>query len=289
MSTLTVTPDVPLAWSRLDIERRVGFRGARFTRVNSFLACLIGTVLTILFYAALIPMSGTMLDPLHDSFIERGICPYFTAWLSFWSLAILFLKWRKLALQRKALRYQVVPSSHDFVLSSANVDIVTDTLFSIVDDPKNFILFNRIMIALSNLRNLGRVADVDEILRSQGEQDESTLQTSYSVLQAFIWAIPVLGFIGTVLGLSQAIGAFGAVLGGATDVSELAGALRGVTAGLSTAFETTLQALVAALIIQLLLTLLRKSEEEFLDACAEYCVRNVVGKLRIMPFEREAE
>ena len=289
MSTYTVTPDVPLAWSRLDIERRVGFRGARFTRVSNFLACLIGTILTVLFYGALIPMNGTVLDPLYDSFIKRGICPYFTVWLSFWSLAILFLKWRKLALQRKALRYLVVPPGHDFVLSSANVDVVTDKIFSTVDDPKNFILFNRIMIALSNLRNMGRVTDVDEILRSQAEQDESGMQTSYAVVQAFIWAIPVLGFIGTVLGLSQAIGAFGAVLGGATDVGELAGALRRVTAGLSTAFETTLQALVAALIIQLLLTLLRKSEEEFLDACAEYCVRNVVGKLRIMPFERSAE
>jgi biopolymer transport protein ExbB/TolQ len=139
------------------------------------------------------------------------------------------------------------------------------------------------------LRNLGQVTDVDEILRSQAEQDESTMQTSYSLLQAFIWAIPVLGFIGTVLGLSEAIGAFGEVLGGASDVSQLASALRGVTAGLSTAFETTLQALVAALFIQLILTLLRKSEEEFLDSCAEYCTRNVVGKLRVMPFEHATD
>jgi biopolymer transport protein ExbB/TolQ len=288
MGAASNTTDVPLAWSRFDIEQRLGFRGGRFTRVNNILSCIIGSLLSVLFYLALIPLRDTSLAPLATSFIERGICPYFTAWFSFWSLAILFIKWRKLKLQRRALEYQVVPAAHDFVLSAANVEIVTDQIYATVDDPRHFVLFNRIMIALSNLRNLGRVTDVDEILRSQAEQDEAAVMTSYSLLQAFVWAIPVLGFIGTVIGLSQAIGQFGSVLGGASDVSELATALRGVTGGLSTAFETTLQALVAALIIQLVLVVLKTSEEEFLDECAEYCVRNVVGRLRVMPFEYDA-
>jgi hypothetical protein len=62
-----------------------------------------------------------------------------------------------------------------------------------------------------------------------------------------------------------------------------------VTAGLATAFETTLVALVAALFIQLALTGLKKSEEEFLDECGEYCLRHVVGRLRILPFDTERE
>jgi hypothetical protein len=115
------------------------------------------------------------------------------------------------------------------------------------------------------------------------------METSYSVVQGFVWAIPVLGFIGTVIGLSEAIGGFGAVLSGAQEISELATALRSVTAGLSKAFETTLEALVAALCIQLWLVFLKKSEEEFLDACAEYCTRQIVSKLRIQPFQQEGD
>ena len=71
----------------------------------------------------------------------------------------------------------------------------------------------------------------------------------------------------------------------AEDLTQIKSSLQGVTGGLATAFETTLQALVAALIIQLLLTFLKKSEEEFLDACSEYGVRNVVNRLRIMPYQ----
>ena len=109
-----------------------------------------------------------------------------------------------------------------------------------VDDPRQFVVFHRITTALSNLRNLGRVTDVGDILRSQAETDESAMETSYSLLQGFVWAIPVLGFIGTVEGLSVAIGGFGGVLASSSDFEQIKVALRGVTGGLSTAFETTL-------------------------------------------------
>ena len=64
-------------------------------------------------------------------------------------------------------------------------------------------------------------------------------------------------------------------------MSQISSALKGVTAGLATAFDTTLVALVAALIVQLLMTVMRKNEEEFLDAAMEFGLRNVVGRLRI--------
>ena len=64
-------------------------------------------------------------------------------------------------------------------------------------------------------------------------------------------------------------------------MSQISTALRGVTGGLATAFDTTLVALVAALVIQLLMTVMRKNEEEFLDAAMEYGLKNVVGRLRI--------
>jgi len=274
--------DVPLSWARRDPEQRLGFRGGRYTRVNNLLSFLMGALATVLFYVALIPLEGAHFAAM---FTERGPTPYCILLLTFWSLAILWLKSRKLAFQRRALKYQIVPESHEFVLSSATVEDVLHNMYALVDDPRHFVLFNRIAIALSNLRNLGRVSDVDDILRSQASHEESAMETSYSVLQGFVWAIPVLGFIGTVLGLSEAIGGFGNVLGAATDISELSSALRVVTAGLNTAFETTLVALVAALAIHMMLTFLKKSEEEFMDACSDYGVRHVVGRLRVMPFE----
>ncbi len=282
-------PDL-LAWERDDVEQRWGFPGGRFTRVNLLFTGLIGLALTLAFYSALLAClhyNVPMLDRIAVSFTQRGPIPYPTTFFAFWSVAILLIKWRKLAYQRRSLSRQVVPGDHDFVLSPASVDQVVDGIHETVDDSRHFVLFNRIMVALSNLRNLGVVGDVDDILRSQAENDESGLETSYAMIGAFVWAIPVLGFIGTVQGLSDAIGQFGTVLQATGELSEIKHALQQVTAGLATAFETTFQALVFALFIQLALVYLKASEEDFLDACGDYCLKQIVNRLRMMPFQAE--
>ncbi len=274
-----------LDWSASDVENRLGFTGGKHTRVNNALAFLLALGATIAIYATLLRLHGTWIA---DILTLRGPTPYAIVFLTCWAVFILVLKGQKLQLQRRALQCAILPEEHDFVLSATTVDQLMDNIYARVDDPRHFVLFNRIAMALSNLRNLGRVGDVDDILRSQAAQDESAMETSYALVRGFVWAIPVLGFVGTVLGLSQAIGGFGGVLAATDDVGKLAPALGQVTGGLSTAFDTTLEALVAALCIQLAMTFLKKSEEEFLDDCSEYCNRNVVSRLKIMPFEESA-
>ena len=284
-SQLSNSSDV-LSWARLDIEQRLMFSGNRFTRVNTALSFLLAVLLTLGFHGLLLLMPGSL---LHGKFIGKGPLPTSIVFLSAWCLAILFLKWRKLALQMRCLKLKVIPEDVDFVLSPTTVDRVFDRMLELVDDPKQFMLFNRISIALSNLRNIGRVSDVDEILRSQAESDEAVSESSYVLLNGFLWAVPILGFIGTVLGLSIAIGEFGSVMSASGDSAALLPALKNVTGGLGVAFDTTLEALVAALAIQMMVTFLRKSEQEFLDSCTEYCTRNVVTKLKLLPFQESAQ
>jgi hypothetical protein len=280
-STELVKPSAPvLDWSRQDIEQRMFFPGGRYTRVNNVLTGLIAGILTALFFGLL--QSSALCDStVADVFINRGPTQFAVVFLFFWSLAILTIKWLKLRFQWRSLDVRVIPNEPGFTLSTATVGRVLDHIHDCVDDPRHFVLFNRIVVALANLRNLGHVGDVDDILRSQASQDESAMETSYALVEGFIWAIPVLGFIGTVLGLSQAIGQFTGVLGEAGEISQITTALKGVTSGLATAFDTTLVALVAALWIQLQMTVLKKNEEEFLDAAMEFGIRNVVGRLRL--------
>src|SRR5687767_8960872 len=132
-------PEVALPWARKDIEQRFGFRGGRYTQVNTLFTCLLALAGTILFYVALIPLWDT---PIGQSF-TRGIeernlgaagIPMATAFFSMWAIMILLVKWRKLVYQSKALQYQVVPTDPTFVLSSANVDLVMQNMYQTVDD-----------------------------------------------------------------------------------------------------------------------------------------------------------
>lgn len=272
--------NVALNWRKRDIEQRLFFPGGRYTRVNNLLSGLIGLLLTAIFYVV---VGGTDLSRTFfgQIFLDRGQTQYLVVFLTSWSLAILGLKYLKLRLQRKSLDLPLIPDELGFTVSTTSAEQVLKTIQEQVDDPRHFMLTNRVVMALSNLRNLGRVGDVDEILRSQAAQDESAMETSYAMVQGFVWAIPVLGFIGTVLGLSTAIGGFSSVLKSAEDVTQISDSLQGVTAGLATAFDTTLIALIAALIIQLLMVVVKKAEEEFLDEALEYGIQKIVGRLRL--------
>lgn len=270
--------EFPLSWERHDIEQKIGLGGGRYTTVGMPLTFLMALITTIAFYAILfsVPPNGFV-----DMFTQRGITPYPTVFLGFWTVFILMIKQKKVRHQRTTLKYSIIPSSRDFVLTPLTVDAVLKNIHELAENPQDFVLYHRIMLTLSNLRNIGKVSDVDNLLRSQAEQDENSMETSYTMLNGFLWAIPILGFIGTVLGLSSAIGNFGNVLTTDADLSQLIPTLKQVTGGLSTAFETTLIALVIALFLQLYATSVKKTEEEFLDECSEYCSVNIVSRLRM--------
>lgn len=207
--------------------------------------------------------------------------PYSIVFLTAWSLLILLFKALKLRAQKRALDVRIVPDDPMFTLSPHNVEHVLEGMFERVDRPRDFVLFNRIHLALSNLRNMKRVGDVGEVLESQANTDEAITESGYTIVRGLVWAVPVLGFIGTVIGLSVAIGEFGGVLSGSDSMETLRPALQRVTGGLGVAFETTLQGLLGALVVHLLLTFVRRAEEGFLDDCKEYCQRHIVSRLRL--------
>lgn len=272
-----------LNWSKSDIEQRFAFSGGRFTSVNGFFTFSVAALVSIAFYGLLIlaVRNWPQTAFFTDMFLQRGPVPYFTVVFFFWALTIIVVKNFKLGLQKAALSLKPVPVDPDFVLNRETARDVLLKLRSEVDDTKHFVISNRVDRALSNLQNIGRISDVSSILSTQAEYDEDQLASSYTLVNGFLWAIPVFGFVGTVLGLSQAIGAFGATLRSAQDIGTLKTSLQSVTAGLSVAFETTLVALVGALIIQLLLSWVQGKEAKFLDECNDYCHANIVSKLRL--------
>ena len=279
-----VVEEFRLNWSKRDIEQRLGFRGGRFTSVNKGLSLLIGFLVTVLFYSILIFGLQKIPDArwFTAMFLERGAAPYPTMLLFFWAMAILFIKSRKLKLQEEALTLSAVPQQPDFLLNRESARAVLSRVHSLVDNASNFVLLNRIERALSNLQNIGQVGDVAMILRNQADYDEEQIASSYSLVHSFLWAIPVLGFIGTVIGLRAAIGALGVTLRAGGDINSIREGLQAVTAGLSTKFETTLVALICAVIVQLLLSFMQSKEGEFLDACNDYCHAHVASKLKLI-------
>jgi len=274
--------DCPLKIAGSDPERWLGVPSGYGTSVNTGFAGIIALVLTVCVFLALYWSPASR---YRDFFLDRGPTQHASVFFGIWSGVILLIKRRKLKVQRRALQHTIMPMNHDFVLTRLTADQIIRSIYATADDPQRFIVFHRILIALSSLKNLGRVSDVDDILRTTADRDESILHTSFSILGGFLWAIPVFGFIGTVLGLASAIGNFSELLDKQSEVSGIIGSLKEVTGGLSTAFETTLLALVIALLVQLWITAQRKAEEVFLEDCQDYCLKQIVSRVKILPHE----
>ncbi len=281
MNSQTMPP--PISLVRSDPERQVGFPAGRFTQPGFFVPFLTAFAGMVGFYAIqhfLIPHESWW----HQSFFrESGGREISGAivFLSLWSGAIMLVKWRKISAQSEALQRNLIPDDPQFVLSDETVAGRIEHLYAVASEPRDYMLYNRILLTLSNFKNMGRIGDVEDVLRSRASNDANVADASYTILKGFIWAVPVLGFIGTVIGLTAAMGKFGDVLRSATNLDALKPALMGVTAGLSTGFETTMQGLVAALFLQLAMTALRRREEAMLTCFDDYCDAQVIGKLRL--------
>ncbi len=111
----------------------------------------------------------------------------------------------------------------------------------------------------------GSTTQVERTLDHDTEAYDLAYQASYALPKILIWAIPVLGFIGTVLGIGEAIGSFESfITASVEDFNVLRDGLSQVTEGLGTAFDTTFLALTISLVVMLPLTLLERLEQRLL-------------------------
>ena len=272
-----------IRFARVDPEARLGLPCGINTTPSAATCLLFTTVIGgALYGASYVYCEGEWGAVLWEYLTGFGRIPIPVTILSIWSLVFLAIKALKIRAQRAALRIHFVPDDTAFVLSAASADSLVDAIDRATDEPDRFMFFARARSVLRMMRNLGRVSDVDDLLNSRGDQDESTVDSGYTILRGFVWAIPVLGFIGTVIGLTQAMSRFGTALRAAgKDVEAITQQLTGVLSGLDTAFITTAEALIAVIFIHLLQTIVRRADEELLDDVRKACFDAIVSRVRI--------
>jgi biopolymer transport protein ExbB/TolQ len=103
-------------------------------------------------------------------------------------------------------------------------------------------------------------------LEVASEQQESEL----SMLRYLVWAIPSIGFIGTVRGIGVALQRADQALQG--DIS-------GVTSALGVAFNSTLVALFISILLMLLIHLLQGGQEGLILRLQTFCREQLIDKL----------
>jgi biopolymer transport protein ExbB/TolQ len=194
-----------------------------------------------------------------------------------WAMSILYLKFRKLRHQKEALMLDVLPWEMGSEINADNVGSFIDQLYRLPVRLRDSMMVNRIRKALELFEVKQNVGDVTNMLSSQSDIDSMRIGGSYTLLKAFLWAIPILGFIGTVLGLSHAIG--GMNFSNVEDVKAIMASINNVTSGLGTAFDATLLGLVLAMTLNFPLNSMMKAEDDCLNDIDSFCNEVLLPRL----------
>lgn len=140
----------------------------------------------------------------------------------------------------------------------------------------------RIVGALARFKHTRSVREAEDQLTVYSELAYNQMDAGYTILRVIVWATPLLGFVGTVQGVSKSVGGLAKVLGGdVDDVSQITTALGKVTSELAFAFDTTFVALVAVIIIMIAMTIVERADGSSLDRIEDYIKNQVLQNLPV--------
>ncbi|ADE55530.1 MotA/TolQ/ExbB proton channel family protein [Coraliomargarita akajimensis] len=143
------------------------------------------------------------------------------------------------------------------------------------DDQKNSILPYVIARGLERYHMTGSVPEATDTMIGRLEVAAEQQESELSMLRYLVWAIPSIGFIGTVRGIGVALRRADEALEG--DIS-------GVTTALGVAFNSTLVALFISILLMLMIHLLQSTQEGLILRLQTFCREQILDKL----FERSA-
>src|SRR5262249_53577526 len=118
--------------------------------------------------------------------------------------------------------------------------------------------------------------EAGEVIRAQSDVELGRLSTSMATVNYLAWAIPALGFVGTIRGIGLAL----TLTPGAS--VELQQFLDVTTRSLSVAFDTTFVALLLSLVLMFLLHGQQRDEESLVLDCQQYCLDHLQGRLCLL-------
>src|SRR5919204_5861651 len=196
-----------------------------------------------------------------------GYCCF--AWAGF----ILLSRYGEVRRQRRAFRLDLLPTEEGMRILPEDARPLLRRVDQIGSRGGPYILANMIRIALAKYAVSRSSQDVSDAVRTQAEVDLGRLVTGMATVHYLAWAIPALGFLGTVRGLSGGLSMAGKV------GEETQSFIDQVTRHLTVAFDCTLIALVLSLALMFLVHSVQRDEEALVIDCQQYCLEHLVNRL----------
>jgi biopolymer transport protein ExbB/TolQ len=191
--------------------------------------------------------------------------------LMFWAFAIMGYKAMVAINERALLQQELLPVREGVRILPEDTREYSRVLQSLPDRVKDMLLPRVLLSSLERFGSTRNVQDVSSVANSLCESESERLESELSMIRYIAWAIPSIGFIGTVRGI-------GAALGEAHRAVE--GDIAGVTENLGIAFNSTFVALMISIVVMFLVHQLQLLQERLVFDTQTYVDHNLIRHMQ---------
>ncbi len=192
--------------------------------------------------------------------------------LLFWAIAIMAYKAVLAARERALLQQDLLHITDGMSVLPEDTRELSRPLQALPDKDRESLLPRALLTALHRFRSTRNIQDTSDAVRSVCEGESERLDSELSMVRYIAWAIPSVGFIGTVRGIGEALG---------QAHKAVEGDIAGVTASLGVAFNSTFIALILSIILMFLLHQLQLQQERLVLNAQDYCDEHLLRHLQV--------
>ncbi|MCU0703104.1 MAG: MotA/TolQ/ExbB proton channel family protein [Fimbriiglobus sp.] len=205
-----------------------------------------------------------------------------------WAGLILVRRYVEVRRQRAAFGYELLPTDEGARILPEDARPLSRKVDQTITRRGPSILANMIRLGLNKYAISKSGPDVAEVVRTQADVEQARQVATMNTVNYLAWAIPAVGFLGTVLGLAEAlIAPEKAETQGHRSAEEMLteytrqtdAYLSQVTGHLGSAFDCTFVALALSLVLMYLLHAVQKAEETLIIDCQNYCQEHLLLRL----------
>ena len=191
--------------------------------------------------------------------------------LMLWALSILGYKGQAAWRQHKLLERDLLQLPESLPIGPEDTRELAERVHALPSMEKQYLLPRALLTGIERFSATRNVQDVSTAVQDICDAEGERLESELSIIRYIAWAIPSVGFIGTVRGIGDALGqAHRAVEGDIT----------GVTENLGVAFNSTFVALVISIILMFFIHQLQLLQERLVLDSDRYVDHWLVRKLR---------
>jgi biopolymer transport protein ExbB/TolQ len=192
-----------------------------------------------------------------------------------WAAFILLGRYNELRRQRKAFAMNLLSTDVGVCILPEDARLLQRKVEQTARGGP-YILVTMVRLALGKYAVSRSGRDVSETIRTQADVDLGRLVSSMATVHYLAWAIPAIGFLGTVRGLAWSM---------SVD-KNIPNFIQSVTQHLNVAFDCTLVALALSLVLMFLVHTIQRDEEALVLDCQQYCLEHLVTRLYELEPER---